>query len=103
MIGNASDITVEPLKNVTILEGDDAEFECIINKENDYKVEWLKDNEVVYEQQGLEQVEFKLEVSNVSKFDEGKYHCRVSSQNDEFLQESGVAYLNVLPKHLQRW
>ena len=78
-IGNASDFTVEPLENVTVLEGEDAEFRCITDTETFYRVDWLKNDKVVYEDKGS-QVEFKFEVVNVTQRDGGKYKCRVSSQ-----------------------
>ncbi|XP_047204092.1 neurofascin homolog (chicken) a isoform X18 [Girardinichthys multiradiatus] len=84
---------IQAPKDQSVVRGSEASFHCKVES-NDlpYKVTWTKDGEPVYLGWRLKKDEEFLNISTVTKDDEGMYTCTVKSEMD---QHSASAHLSV--------
>ncbi|MEQ2174298.1 hypothetical protein GOODEAATRI_006437 [Goodea atripinnis] len=84
---------IQAPKDQSVVRGSEASFHCKVES-NDlpYMVTWTKDGEPVYLGWRLKKDEEFLNISTVTKDDEGMYTCTVKSEMD---QHSASAHLSV--------
>jgi len=87
-------VSVSPT-NTTVRPGDDGKFTCVSAGVPKPTVEWLKNDNLLTNQDGVKVTETELIVSQVKDLDSGRYTCRAYH---DYGANTASAYLKVITK-----